>query len=120
MAPVAQLGCFILHQELTFLCMVRIVAVRATNAVLQVGGAPKIAVLFTLVTIQAARADICRRGILKGKDFRLVAPALYVLFAWSVAGLAAMPFRSLFCVQRGRKVRRSLVILVEIFRRHIF
>ena len=59
--------------------MVWIVAVYATDAVLQVGGPRKIAVFFPiLVAVQAPRTNLGRRSILEGEDLGFVPAALDV------------------------------------------
>ncbi len=58
-AGVTKLRLFLLHQELGFFRVVRIVAIRAANVVLEVRGASEIAVLLTvLVAAQATLADL--------------------------------------------------------------
>jgi len=58
MAAVAKRRLLLLHQELAFFRVVRVVAVRAAYVVLQVRGAPKIAVLLAVgVASQAALTD---------------------------------------------------------------
>src|SRR6266404_7427019 len=72
-----------------------------------------------LVAIEAARAGLCRRNSLETENLGLVAAALDVRLARAMTRFAAMPFGTLLRVQRGHKVWRSLIVLVEILRRHV-
>jgi len=120
-AAVAQLGLLLLHQKLALFCVVRVVTTRAANIVLQVGGASKIAVLLTiLVAHQASRADVFRRSIFEREDLAFVPAAIHVGLAWTVASFATVPLWALASIEGGGKVRRILIVLKEILRRHVF
>lgn len=120
-AAVAQLRLLLLHQELAFFRVVRIVTIRAANIILQVRRAPKIAVLFTvLVAHQASRADVFRRSILERENLAFVSAAIHVGLARAMAGFATVPFRPLPSIQRGGEVGRILVVFKKILRRHVF
>jgi len=108
---VTQLRCRLFQQKLAFFCVVGIVAIDARNPALQVRRPPIIVVLRTvLVAIEATRTDLCRRSVLKGENLALVAAAIHMGLAWSVAGLATLPLRPpMSCKLRrhgGRKMRR--------------
>ena len=119
-AAVAKQRLLFLHEKLALFGVVGIVAVCAADIVLQMRRAAKITVLFAvLVTIEATCADVRGGSILKRENLCLVPAALHVRFPGPVAGFAAMPFRPLLGIQRGHKVRRCLVVFVEILRRHV-
>ena len=73
-----------------------------------------------LMTVEAARADLCSGSVLEGKDLSLVSPALDVCLSRSMTCLAAVPFWALLCVERGGKMWGALIILEEVLRGHIF
>ena len=93
-------------------------AIDAGDAALQVGGAAIVVLLMAaLVAIQAASADLRRRGVFKGKDFRYVPAAVHVLLARTVAGFATVPFGTRVRVQlgvhRGGEMRRACEAVIE-------
>src|SRR5580765_426573 len=75
--------------------------------------------LADLVAVQAARASVGRGHSLETEDLGFVATALDVCLARAMARFAAVPLRPPLRVQRGDKMRRSLVVLIEILRRHV-
>ena len=106
MAAIAKSRLLLAHQELALFGVVRIVAIRAPYVVLQVRGTPKIAVFLPVgVASQAALTDFLGGSVLEGEDFRLIAAALDVFFARTMAGFAPMPFRAPLGVHGGDKVR---------------
>ena len=106
MAAVAKLWLLLFHQELAFLRIMRRVAFRTTDVVLEMGGACKVAVLLTVgVTPKTTLADFLCGGILEGEDFRFVAAPVDVLLSRSVAGFASMPLRSFLRIERGYIMR---------------
>ena len=118
MAAVAKFGRRIFQQALGFFGMVRGMAIDAGNAALQVSGAARIVLLVTaLVAIQAARADLCGRGVLKGKDFRDIPAAIHMFLAGPVACLATVPLRTgvriELGVHRGGEVRGACKVGVK-------
>src|SRR5579859_925826 len=118
--PVAELWLAGLQQVLALLRVVRVMAIRAGDAVDHVLRAREVTVLLpVLVAVQAPRADVRGRSILEPENLGLVAPALHVCFARPVASLAAVPLRTSLGVQRGYKVRRSFVVLEEVLCRHV-
>ena len=120
-AAVTKLRLLLLHQELTFLRVVGIVAIRTPDIILEVRGTPEVAVFFPiLMAIQAPRADLLRRGVLERENLRLIAAAIDVSLPWTVAGLASMPLGSFLRIQRGDEVRGSFIVLEEILHRHVF
>src|SRR5271156_6717305 len=89
-----------LHQELALLGIMRRMTIEAAYAVCQVRRAVIVPMLFgVLVAAQAAGAGLLRCGVLKGKDFRLVAAAVDVLFPRAVTSLAAMPLHAFVRVE---------------------
>jgi hypothetical protein len=95
MAAIAKLWLLLFHQQLAFLRIMRRVAVRATDVVLEMGGSSEVAVLLTVgVTAKTTFADFLRGGVLKTEDFRFVAASVDVLFARSVTSFASVPFRA--------------------------
>ena len=77
MTAVAQLRLFLFHQELALLRIMRRVAVRATDVVLEMGGARKIAVLFTVgMATKATLADFLCGGVFKSKDLLKRSPCV--------------------------------------------
>ena len=110
-----------LHQELAFLGTMRRMTIKAAHAVCQVHRAVIVSMLFrVLVAAQTAGAGLLRRGVLKGKDFGLVAAAVDVLFRRSMTSLAAMPLYAFVRVElrvhgggevgRIRKMRVNLLV----------
>src|SRR5580704_2804165 len=69
---------------------------------------------------QTPRVDLFRRSAFERKYFAYIPAACYVRRAWTVASLAPLPRRLLFCIESSYEVRRSLIVLVELLRRHIF
>ena len=121
MTAVAQLWLLLFHQELAFLRIMRRVAVRAADVVLQMGGARKITVLFAVgVTAKTTLADFLCGDVLKAEDFRFVASAVDVGLPWTVTCLAAMPLGPLPCIQSRDVVRRIFIALEEAFGWHVF
>jgi hypothetical protein len=117
---VTELRGFRLHQKLTLLRIMGRVAINAGNAVGQVHRTVIVPMLFVvLVAAQAASAGLLRRGVLKGEDFGLVAPAIYVLLSRAVASLAAMPLHALvrveFAIHGGSEVRGGGEIRIDVF-----
>src|SRR5580692_2010870 len=101
--------------------MVRVVAVGATHAILQVDGPREITVLLAiLVAIETAGADLLRRNALEGENLGLVSTTVNVGLSSTVASFAAVPFRAFLFVQHGHVVRRILVALEESFDWHVF
>jgi len=96
------------------------VAIRAANVVLQVRGSPKVAVLLAvLMASQAPIADLFRRSVFKGKNFRFVSAAIDMFLARPVASFASVPFRALLRVHGRGKVWRSFVVFNEVLVRHV-
>jgi hypothetical protein len=121
MAAVAELGLLLLHQKLAFLRIMRRVAVRAANVVLEMCGSSEVAVLLAVgMTPKTTLTDFLGRGILEGENPRFVAAAVDVLFSWPVASFAAVPLRTLLRVQRCDHVRRRFEGLVETLGGHVF
>ena len=109
-----------LHQELTFLGTMRRMTIEATYAVCQVHRAVIVPMLFgVLMAAQTASAGLLRRGVLKGKDFGLIASAVDVLFPRAMTSLAAMPLRAFVCVELrvhgGGEVGRSGEMRIDVF-----
>src|ERR1700722_2150799 len=118
---VAQIRLLRFQQKLAFFRMVRVVAVGATDAILQVDGTREIPVLLAvLVAVEAARADLLSRGSLEGENLRLISTALDMFLAGTMTSLAAVPLRAFLLVQHGHVVRRILVALEESFDGHVF
>jgi hypothetical protein len=114
MAAVTELRLLFLHQKLAFFGVMRRVAVGAPDVVLQVRGAAKICVLFTiLMAIQAAGTDFLRRNVLEGENLALVSSSIDVFFARPMTSLATLPLWSFLGMHGGHEVRRSFVVLVE-------
>ena len=121
MTAVTQLRGLLLHQELAFVRVMRRVAVNTTHIVLQVHGPTEIAVFFPIgVAAQTAGTDCLSGRILEREDLGLVSAALDMVFAWSVASLAAMPFRTFLRVQCCYKMRGVFIALIEALGRHVF
>ena len=121
MTAVTQLRRLLFHQELAFFCGMGRMAVDTAHVVLQVGRSPEIAVFFPIgMTGQAAVTDFLCGSILEGKNLGLVPATLDMLLAWPVASFAAVPFWPLLRVERGHKVGRVLIALVEALRGHVF
>lgn len=121
MTAVAQLRLLVFHQELAFLRIVRRVAVGATDVVLQMGGACKIAVFLAVgMAAQTTLADFLRGGVLKAKDLRFVASPVDVGLSRTVTCLAAMPLGPFFCIQSRDVVRGIFIALEEAFGWHVF
>ena len=94
------------QQEFLLFGVVRIVAVRAAYAVLQMHGTREIPMLFAvLVAVETARGNFLRRGPFKREDLRLVSAPVDVRLPRTVASFAAMPLRPFFLVERRRVVR---------------
>jgi hypothetical protein len=69
MAAVAEQWLFFLHEKRPIFAVMRAVAIRAGNVVLQMRGTPIIGVfLAILMASEAPGADLLRRGVLKGKN----------------------------------------------------
>src|SRR5580704_4948314 len=89
-----------LHQKLAFLGFMRRMTIEATYAVCQVHRAVIVPVLFgVLMASQAAGTGLLRRGVLKGKDFGLIAAAVDVLFPRAMTSLTAIPLRAFVRVE---------------------
>jgi len=120
-AAVAQIRLFRFQQKLAFFCVVRVMAVGTTYAVLEVDGAREIAMLLSiLVAVQAPGADLLRRNTLERKNLGLVAAAVDVGLPRTMARFAAMPFRAFLLVQHGHIVRGIFVALEKPFDWHVF
>jgi hypothetical protein len=121
MAAVAKLWLLLLHQKLAFLRIMRRVAVRATNVVLEMRGSSEVAVLLAVgMTPETTLADFLGRGILEAENLRFVAASVDMLLSWPVASFASVPLRTLLRVQRCDDVRRRFEGLVETFGGHVF
>jgi len=93
---VTKLRLAFLHQKLTLLLSVRVVAIGAADIALQMRRPSEVAVLFAvLMTGEAARADLFRRSVSEREYFRLVSAAIDMLFSRPVTGFAALPFGAL-------------------------
>ena len=120
-AAVAELWRRFLEQKFALLGVVRRMAIDTRNSALQVGGTAVIALLVAgLMAIKAASTNIGGRCVLKREDLCFVAAALNVLFARTVARLAAMPLRTLLGIESGYEMRRCFVTCIEALRRHVF
>ena len=105
-AAVAEGRLACLQEELALFCMMRIVAIGAGYAVLEMHRTCVVAVLFAvLVAAQAARADLRGGGPFERKNFGLVSPAFHMGFAGPVTSLAPMPLGTLLRIQSCHEVR---------------
>ena len=121
MAAVAELWLLLFHQKLASLRIMRRMAVRATDVVLEMGGARKIAVLLAVgMTAKTTLADFLRGGVLKAKDLRFVASPVDVGLSRTVTCLAAMPLGPFLCIQSRDVVRGIFIALEEAFGWHVF
>src|SRR5450432_2128235 len=101
--------------------MMRRMTIDAAHVVLQVRRPRVVAVLFVVtMAAQTTAADLLRRGILEREYLRFVAAAVDVGFPRTMAGLASMPLRPLFRIERGYEMRRRFIILEKVFRGHVF
>jgi len=121
MAVVAERRLAGFQQELGFFCVMRIMAVRAAHAILEVNGARIVAVIGAVfMATQATRADLLRGRALEGEYLGFVSAAVNVGLSGAVAGFAAVPLWPFSLVHGGDKVGRALVVLDEILGRHVF
>ena len=71
------------------------------------------------VAVQAARADLLRRRVLKCKNLCLVSSSVDVSLPGTVATFTTLPLRAFIRFQRSYKVRRILKVFEESFCRHV-
>jgi hypothetical protein len=106
-ASVTKLGRRIPQQELSFLRVMRRMAVDAGYSALQMSGAAVVTLIVAaLMAVQAARANFRGGSIFESKYLGFVATAFDVFFAWTVTGFAAMPFRAFLRIEGSCKMRR--------------
>src|SRR5215831_18900743 len=92
-AAITQLWLLLLHEELSFLRVVWIVAVDASNAVGQMHRSRVVAVLLAvLMAIETSRARFLCRNSLECENLAFVPAALHMLFSGTMASLTPMPF----------------------------
>ena len=120
MTAVAELWLVFLHQKLVFFGVMWRMAIGAPHVVLKVRGAAKICVLFAiLMAPQAAGTRFLCRNVLESKYLTFVSASVDVFLAWPMTSLATLPLWPFLGAQGSYEVRRSLVVFVEIFGRHI-
>src|SRR5215469_4427462 len=110
MAAIAEIWSSFLQQELLLFGVVRVVAIGATYAALQVSRTSIVVVLLAvLVAIEAARADLRGGRILKCEDLRFIATAVHMSLAGPVTRFATLPFGSRVSIELsghgGHKMR---------------
>lgn len=118
MTRVTKLWRRLFQQELALFGVMWGMAVNAGNTALQVRRSPVIALLVAvLVAIQATRADLRGRGVLKCENLRLVPAAVHVRLAGPVARFATMPLGAIvsfeFSLHRGYEVWSFLKVRVD-------
>ena len=101
---------------LFFLCMMRRVAIEATNIAVGMTGFRKMGLSMTLaVAAQTAGAGLLSRMPFENEYLSLVAAPSYVLGTRPMAPLAALVRWPAFRVQRRLPVRRFLPVVVDLF-----
>jgi hypothetical protein len=106
MARKTEFGLLLPQKVLSFLGIVRIVAVGAADIVLKVRGAAEVRVFSAvLVTAQAARADFFGGRVFEREGLGFVAAAFHVFLTGAVARFTAVPFGSSFGIERRGEVR---------------
>src|ERR1700691_3328437 len=71
------------------------------------------------MAVEAPRVNLPRRSVLEGENFTLVSTPINVRLPRTVTCFASVPFRAPLGIERGYEMRRSLVVLEEILRRHV-